>query len=338
MKRLDAKTSDLFILEKHIGIIPISVYYICGGDYMNYMSTKEASKKWNITDRRIRVLLNENRIDGAVKVGRNWMIPSDITKPIDLRAKRNSNFLGLDLDFKEVDRLKKIIDSKRPLDKNTVLSLKENVILSWTYNSNAIEGSTLTLSETKVVLEGITIGGKSVIEHLEVINHKEAILFLDSLVEDDMALSEWDIKTIHAIILKNIDDEFAGRYRMSNVIISGASHVPPRYEQLDPLMEEMIYDYNNVWTKYHPIVQAALLHGEFVKIHPFVDGNGRTARLLLNLVLIKNGYPPVIIKKEDRLEYYESLDLAHTKKEYSKFINLIVKLVNEISSHWISLI
>lgn len=304
---------------------------------MKYITTKEASIKWNISDRRIRVLLNDNRIEGALKIGRNWMIPVDANKPMDLREKIESDFLGLKIDFSKVDSLKNKLDLKRPLDKITSLSLREKLIVDWTYNSNAIEGSTLTLSETKIVLEGITIGGKSVVEHLEAINHKEAIVFLEKLVQTNIKLSEWDIKNIHAIILKNIDDSHAGKYRMSNVIISGANHIPPKYEQLNTLMEKLIHNLNNSWVNYHPIIQAALLHGEFVKIHPFIDGNGRTARLLLNFILMQNGYTPAIIKKEDRLSYYESLDHAHTTKDYSLFINFILKLVIDSSNLWISL-
>ena len=304
---------------------------------MKYMTTKEASIKWGITDRRIRVLLNESRIEGAIKAGRNWMIPINANKPIDLREKSKLDFVGLDFNFSVVNSLKEKIDSKRPLDTNTIKSLRENLIVNWTYNSNAIEGSTLTLSETKVVLEGITIGGKSVVEHLEAINHKEAIMFLEELVKEDSILTERDVKSIHAIILKQINDEYAGKYRNSNVIISGANHVPPKYEQLNTLMEKLVYDFNHSWNKYHPVVQAALLNGEFVKIQPFIDGNGRTARLLLNFVLMKNGFTPVIIKNENRLTYYDSLDYAHTTKDYTNFIKLINNLVVETSNFWISL-
>jgi len=304
---------------------------------MKYMTTSEASNKWGISDRRIRVLLSEGRIEGAIKTGRNWMIPIDANKPIDLREKSESDFRGLNFNFSLANSLKSKIDSKRPLDTNTSKSLRESLIVDWTYNSNAIEGSTLTLSETKVVLEGITIGGKSVVEHLEVINHKEAIIFLEELVRTDSALTGGDVKSIHGIILKQINDEYAGKYRNSNVIISGASHVPPKYEQLDILMEKLIYDFNHSWNKYHPVVQASLLHGEFVKIHPFIDGNGRTARLLLNFVLMKNGFTPVIIKNENRLAYYNSLDLAHTTKDYTNFIKLINDLVIESSNLLLSL-
>lgn len=304
---------------------------------VKYMTTKEASIKWGISDRRIRVLLNEGRIEDAIKTGRNWMIPIDANKPMDLRERSESDFTGLDFNFSVINSLKTKIDSKRPLDINISKSLRESLIVDWTYNSNAIEGSTLTLSETKVVLEGITIGGKSVVEHLEVINHKEAIIFLEELVKKDCTLTERDVKSIHGIVLKQINDECAGKYRSSNVIISGAGFVPPKYEQLDTLMEKLIYDFNHSWNKYHPVVQAALLHGEFVKIHPFIDGNGRTARLLLNFALMKNGFTPVIIKNENRLTYYDSLDYAHTTKDYTNFIKLINDLVIESSNLWLSL-
>lgn len=302
------------------------------------MSTKEASIKCKINDRRIRVLLNEERIEGAIKLGRNWMIPIDATKPIDQRYKTESNFMGIDFSFEKIDNLKSQIDVKVPLNKDSVESLKEKLIVNWTYNSNAIEGNTLKLSETKVVLEGITIGGKSVVEHLEVINHKKAIYFLEDLFKDKEQLSEWNIKNIHSIILKNIDDGNASRYRKANVLISGANHIPPSYEQIDVLMQSLILNYSSNWDDYHPIVRSALLQGEFVKIHPFIDGNGKTARILLNFELMKSGYPPIIIKKENRLEYFKALDKAHTTNDYRLFINIISKLVEESINLWLQII
>ncbi|MDD4237948.1 MAG: Fic family protein [Desulfotomaculaceae bacterium] len=173
---------------------------------------------------------------------------------------------------------------------NKAVITKTGASLLWTYNSNAIEGNTLTISETRVVLEGITIGGKTIREHLEVINHKDAILFLEELVNNNEHLSEWNIKNIHRLVLKNIDDENAGRYRTENVIISGAKHRPPGHYLIKDQMEQLVKDCNGHWQKLHSIERATLLHGEFVKIHPFVDGNGRTARLLLNFELIKK--PP----------------------------------------------
>ena len=308
---------------------------------MNYMTTKEAVEKWNISERRIRQLLAEDRIEGAVKVGNSWNIPIDATKPVDKRIIKpdDSNFI-IDLKedfFSEVDKLKEMLDKKRPLSKETIKSLKESVNLEWTYNSNGIEGNTLTLRETQVVLEGITVGGKSIKEHLEAINHEKAILYLDEIVKDENPITEWYIKNIHQLILKDIDNENAGRYRKENVTIKGATHIPPDYLKVPELMEKLILNYNT-WNEYHPIIQAALLHGELVKIHPFVDGNGRTSRLLMNLDLMNSGYNPVIIKKESRLKYYEALDKAHTTGNYTDFVKLVTKLEVEMLKKYLELL
>ena len=308
---------------------------------MEYMTTREAEEKWNISERRIRQLLQEGRIEGAVKIGSTWNIPKDAIKPTDKRVVRPDNnefIINLDNDyFNEVDNLKKELDSKRPISKETLKSLKQSINLEWTYNSNGIEGNTLTLRETQVVLEGITVGGKTITEHLEAINHEKAILYLDDLVKDKQPITEWNIKNIHQLILKEIDNENAGRYRKENVTIKGALHLPPDFVKLPELMEKLILNYET-WNKYHPIIRSALLHGELVKIHPFVDGNGRTSRLIMNLDLMNNGYNPVIIKKENRLEYYEVLDKAHTTGDYTDFIKLVTKLEVEILKKYLKLI
>ena len=305
---------------------------------MSYMTTKEASLKWGISDRRIRILCTEGKIEGAVKIGRNWSVPSDAMKPIDNRTKIKSEFAGLDYIFNLIDEQKNAIDQRRPLTKNQYNTLRNNLIIEWTYNSNAIEGNTLTLSETKVVLEGITIGGKSVVEHLEAINHRNAILFLESIIDRKEDISEWNIRKLHQIILKDIDNLNAGKYRMENVLIGGARHIPPDYLMVPGQMQKLVYEDNREWIHYHPVVRAALLHGEFVKIHPFIDGNGRTARLLLNLVLMSNGYQPIVIKNESRLAYYEALDTAHTTLNYSKFVHLIATLVFEAEQLWLKIL
>ena len=311
------------------------------GDSMQYMTTKEAAEKWNISERRIRRLLQDGRIEGAVKLGNSWNIPIDVDKPVDKRIiKPDDNNFIITLDdnyFDEVASLKKELDSKRPIPKETLKSLRESVNLEWTYNSNGIEGNTLTLRETQVVLEGITVGGKSIKEHLEAINHEKAILFLDDLVKDNDPINEWNIKSIHQLVLKDIDNENAGRYRKENVTIKGATHIPPDYLKVPELMEKLILTYN-AWSEYHPIIQAALLHGELVKIHPFIDGNGRTSRLLMNLVLMNKGYNPVIIKKVSRLKYYEALDTAHTTGNYTDFVKLVTKLEVEILKKYLEIL
>ena len=241
--------------------------------------------------------------------------------------------------FTEIDKKKKQIDEKRPLSKYTLDNIKEELLLQWTYNSNAIEGNTLTLRETKVVLEdGITIGGKTLQEHLEVVNHKEAIFYIEDIVNEEEPLSEKQIKNIHYLILKGIDDEKAGVYRERKVIISGASHTPPPPYQLKSKMEGLISWYRNVGSKLHTVERAAKLHTDFVNIHPFVDGNGRTARLLLNFELMKEGYPPAIIRTEDRRDYYEALDKAATTGDYDDFIRMVRDAVERSLDLYLDLI
>jgi len=194
------------------------------------------------------------------------------------------------------------------------------------------------MSETKFVLEGIIIGGKSVTEHLETINHKEAIEYLENLIQEKNSLTEWRLKNIHQLILKEIDDNNAGKYRNENVAISGVKHIPPNHMIVSGLMQKLFAEYDREWVDYHPVVKACLLHGEFVKVHPFVDGNGRIARLLLNFELMKYGYTPIVITKDRRAEYYEALDLAHTTLDYSKFINLISDFLIDSELLWLRII
>lgn len=231
--------------------------------------------------------------------------------------------------LKKIDEKKELLDRKRPLPEYTVKSIRENLLIEWTYNSNAIEGNTLTLQETKVVLEGITIGGKTLREHLEVINHKEAILFVEEIVQRRESISERKIKNIHKSVLKGIDDKYAGIYRNQNVMISGAQHTPPDFMVVPDEMNALIAWYENPAQKLHLVERAAHLHGIFVGVHPFLDGNGRTARLLMNLELMKNGYPATIIRAEKRLEYYNALDKAHITNDYDDFSKLVVEEVEK---------
>lgn len=304
------------------------------------MTIKEASKKWNISERRIRQLIQDGRIDGSRKIGSAWVIPDNIIKPSDKRFKDEKYTFIINLPndyFNEIDKKISILNSLRPIPKATISSLRESNILDWTYNSNAIEGNTLTLRETKVVLEGITIGGKTVKEHLEAINHKDAILFLEELIDENASLSEWNIKNIHALILKEIDNENAGKYRSENVKITGATIEPVDYIKVPEAMEKLIDRYKG-WNNYHPLIRSALLHGEFVFIHPFIDGNGRTARLLMNFEAMKNKYLPIILKIETRLKYYDALDKAAATHDYTDFIKLIAEEENKVLDKYLDLL
>ncbi|MEC1180432.1 Fic family protein [Metasolibacillus meyeri] len=229
--------------------------------------------------------------------------------------------------FEQIDLKKQQLDAKRPLPKYTVQSLREKLFLEWTYNSNAIEGNTLTINETKVVLEGITVGGKTMREHLEVINHRDAISYVEGIVQKEELFSEWQIKNLHRLVLKGIDDGYAGVYRDQQVFISGAVHTPPPPFKIKEQMDALMSWYDGEAQALHPIVRSTMLHAIFVGNHPFIDGNGRTARLLLNLELLKSGYPPIIIRVENRLAYYNALDKAHTIEDYRDFVELVAKEV-----------
>lgn len=231
--------------------------------------------------------------------------------------------------FKEIDEKKILLDSKRPLPEYTVKSIREKLLLEWTYNSNAIEGNTLTLMETKVVLEGITVGGKTLREHLEVINHKDAILYIEDIVRREEAFTEWQIKNVHRLVLKGINDDYAGNYRDQQVIIAGAEHIPPESFLIKEQMERFINWYNAEAKELHPVERAAMVHIMFVWIHPFIDGNGRTSRLLLNLELMKNGFPPIVIKNDNRVKYYSALDKAHTSGDNKDFVEIVKEEVNK---------
>lgn len=231
--------------------------------------------------------------------------------------------------FEIIDDLKAKLDQHRPLSPVIVKNLHEDLILRWTYHSNAIEGNTLTLLETKVVLEGITVGGKALREHFEAINHRDAILYVEDIIKKQEPFSEWQIRNIHQLILKNIDDENAGRYRQQNVLISGAATNPPDHTLLNDKMAQFIDWYNTEAHTLHPVERAAKVHADFVGIHPFVDGNGRTSRLLMNLELLKAGYPPSVITVENRLAYYEALDQWMAYGNTERFINLVVGVVQD---------
>lgn len=241
--------------------------------------------------------------------------------------------------YKIITDLKNELDSYRPLPPEVVKNLREVYRVEWTYHSNAIEGNTLSLVETKLVLEeGLTIGGKQLREHLEVINHAEAISFVEGQVINNKDLNEYILKNIHYLILKGIDDKNAGTYRKINVGISGSNHTPPHFLQVPEAMSGLFTWYKENKNILHPVELAALFHFKFVFIHPFADGNGRTARLLLNLILMQNGYPPIIIKADpqDRLEYYTTLEKASVENDLEPFIHLIIKCTEQSLKRYIA--
>lgn len=221
--------------------------------------------------------------------------------------------------YERIISKKSALEKLRPFNKGALLKLQESFRVSMTYNSNAIEGNSLSLSETKLVLEeGLTIGGKTMKEHLEATNHSKAIDFVESLV-NKKNIEENDVLNLHAIILDRIDPENAGFYRRSGVRISGTDYSPPNAAKVPELMKEV---YRLLNSRGEPLEIASKIHHRFVDIHPFIDGNGRTARLLMNLYLMRNGYPPIIIQRVERKKYIDSIiddRMHHGAEKFSIF-------------------
>jgi Fic family protein len=232
------------------------------------------------------------------------------------------------MDYKKLTEKKKILDKHRPFDSALVKNLEEWFRIELTYTSNAIEGNTLSRAETALVVEkGLTIGGKSITEHLEATNHAAALDFIKEQIKRKPSdLRERDTLRIHEIILDRIDKENAGIYRRVPVRISGSAVVLPNPKKVQTLMDEFFSWIENE-TKMHAVELAAEAHYRFVTIHPFIDGNGRTGRLLMNMILMIKGYPPAIIRKNDRLAYIKSLEKPQlvngegdSKNDYFKLI------------------
>jgi Fic family protein len=210
------------------------------------------------------------------------------------------------------ERLKKL-NKLRPISKTLLLQLKERFGVEMTYNSNAIEGNTLTLKETYwVIQQGITVKGKSLKDHLEAKNHKEALDFLYEMIEHNknFTFSEHLVKELHSLIIQDIDKGIAGQYRNVDVFIAGTEHVPPSSIEVPFKMRELIDWAKKNYRKMYIVEFAAMFHHKFVHIHPFKDGNGRTGRLLMNIFLMQYGFPIAIIQKNDRQKYYRVLEMA----------------------------
>lgn len=231
--------------------------------------------------------------------------------------------------LKEVDVLKEQLSSLRPLPEEALKKIQDAFDIEYTYESNRIEGNTLTLQETALVVnEGVTISGKSMREHLEAINHAEAISYIKDIAKQDIEISERTIKEIHALILYGIDRENAGRYRTVPVMISVVQHMPPQPYLIEKQMEDFMLRFKQMETEnVHPVLVAAYLHDELVRIHPFIDGNGRTSRLLMNLYLLRHGYVIITLKgsNDAKVNYYKALEKSHTEQLPEEFQKVVVE-------------
>ncbi len=287
---------------------------------MNYIKVSQAAEKWGISARRVRVLCAEGKIEGVIQKGKLYMIPETAPKPADGRVKYNI--------LTDIENKKARLSEMRPLTAGEVERLREEFMIEFTYNSNAIEGNTLTLKETALALEGMTIDQKPLKDHLEAVGHRDAFLYVQDIATKDVQLTEGVIKNIHSLVLINRPED-KGTYRRIPVRIMGAYTEPLQPYMVQPAMEGLLIENNKRTETMNIIERIARFHLEFEGIHPFIDGNGRTGRLIMNLDLIRNGYPPINVKFTDRKRYYEAFDAYYRDNDASKMTALIAEYVNE---------
>lgn len=309
------------------------LYYSEWRMLMKYISIKEASKNWSLSERRVRILCSEGRIPGIKKDGKAWLIPEDAQKPSDIRSYKN---VSLSRKFKnqiaELDRKLKFLKQEDNLTKLEKERLREEFVVQYTYDSNAIEGSTITLQETALILEGLTIDQKPLKEHLDAIGHKEAYDYIEQLVRENVALNIFTIKQIHGLVLAHRPED-RGKFRSVEVHITGTDFQTSDPIHIEEDINALLKEYKQQ-KKTHLIEKVADFHRKFEKIHPFIDGNGRTGRLLINMELMQAGYPAINIKYQDRVKYFNafssleamtSLIIECLEESLDKRIGIILK-------------
>ena len=287
---------------------------------MNYIKVSKAAEKWGISARRVRLLCANGKIDGVIRKGNLYMIPENAMKPLDGRTNKKNILL-------DIQRKRERLSEMRPLTQGEVERLAEEFMIDFTYNSNAIEGNTLTLKETALALEGMTIDQKPLKDHLEAVGHRDAFLYVQDVAKQALPLSETVIKNIHALVLMNRPDD-KGVYRRIPVRIMGAYTEPVQPYMIEPRMAELLSANEERKNTMTDIERIALFHLEFEGIHPFIDGNGRTGRLILNLDLIRNGYPPINVKFTDRKRYYDSFDAFYKYNDPTAMTELIAEYID----------
>jgi Fic family protein len=301
---------------------------------MTYLKVSEAAKKWGISDRRVRKLCAEERINGVIRKGNLYLIPDDAVRPVDARTLTRHGVSPL---LAELDQLKERLASMRPLSQGEVEALREEFIIEHTHQSTAIEGNTLTLKETALVLQGITIDRKPLKDHLEAVGYKEAYEYVERLVKEQKMLSAYEICSIHSLVLADRPED-RGRWRRVPVRIMGASVEPPQPYLIEPMVGELLNDYSMVMTRLHTVERVSLFHLRFESIHPFVDGNGRTGRLLLNMQLMQDGYPPINVKFADRKRYYDAFEDYAVTGSPQAMTNLVAEYLKERMTSMLSLL
>lgn len=296
---------------------------------MTYLSVSEFAEMHGVSDRYIRRLCAEGKLEGAERNGKAYRIPHTAELPADRRHLRGKVVAEhLAPLFAAIDEKKAELNKRRPLTEGEVARLREDFMVDYTYNSNAIEGNTLTLKETAMVLQGMTIDQKPLKDHLEAVGHRDAFLYIEELSQRKARLREYEIKSIHSLVLMDKADD-RGVYRRVPVTIAGAYTEPVQPYLIEPRIEELLQNNEKRKKTMHPIERIARFHLEFEGIHPFIDGNGRTGRLVMNLELIRSGYPTINVKFADRKKYYEAFDAYFRDNNADAMITLIGQYTSE---------
>ena len=288
---------------------------------MNYIKVSAAAEKWGISARRVRVLCAERKIDGVIRKGKLYMIPEDAEKPVSGKRSRAAVLAS-------IEEKRGLLSKMRPLTAGEVERLAEEFLIDFTYNSNAIEGNTLTLKETAMALEGITVDQKPLKDHFEAVGHRDAFLYVEEIAKGETPLSESVIKNIHSLVLMHRPED-KGTYRRIPVRIMGAYTDPVQPYLIEPKMTELLAKNGERMTTMGTVERIARFHLEFEGIHPFIDGNGRTGRLILNLELIRAGYPPINVKFTDRKRYYDAFDAYYRDGSADAMVEMIAEYVDE---------
>ena len=297
---------------------------------MEYIKVSKAAEKWGISTRRVRVLCAEGKIPGVVRKGNLYMIPENAAKPLD--GRRASSGL-----IPQAEAKREKLNEMRPLTPGEVKRLQDEFMIEFTYNSNAIEGNTLTLKETAMVLEGVTIDQKPLKDHLEAVGHRDAFLYIEDIAKQDLPLNEFVIKNIHSLVLMDKPED-RGVFRRIPVQIMGAYTEPVQPYLIEPKITELLAVNEERKEVMNAIERIARFHLEFEGIHPFIDGNGRTGRLIMNLDLIRCGFPPINVKFTDRKKYYDAFDSYYRDGDATVMTDLIAEYVNEQLDKYLTII
>ncbi len=296
---------------------------------MDYLTTKEFADRVHVSDRYVRMVIAAGKIEGVVRQGKRYRIPADASLPPDRRRLRGKDvpkrFVAL---FADIEQKASKLNALRPLTEGEIVRLRDDFMVDYTYNSNAIEGNTLSLKETAMVLEGMTIDKKPLKDHLEAVGHRDAFLYIEDIAKRNTHLREAEIKNIHSLVLMDRPSD-KGLFRRIPVTIMGAYAEPVQPYLIEPKMTQLLQDNEQRRKTMHPIERIALFHLEFEGIHPFIDGNGRTGRLVMNLDLIRNGYPAINVKFADRKRYYDAFDVFYRDGKADDMTLLIGQYVRE---------